>query len=68
MWCNKEHGREGGGGAGGTGLDELILLDRSLDLVTPMCTQLTYEGLMDETLHIRNGAVQLDSAGTLPWR
>lgn len=56
--------RWGEGGPGSSGLDELVLLDRSLDLVTPMCTQLTYEGLMDETLHIRNGAVQLESAGT----
>lgn len=37
-----------------------MLLDRSLDCVTPMCTQLTYEGLVDETLRIRNGAVTLD--------
>eukprot|EP00884_Botryococcus_braunii_P006843 jgi/Botrbrau1/1615/Bobra.0185s0030.1 len=49
---------------GTAGVDELVLLDRALDLVTPMCTQLTYEGLLDETLHIRNGAVQLDSAGS----
>ncbi|KAK9844079.1 hypothetical protein WJX81_004070 [Elliptochloris bilobata] len=41
--------------------DEAVLLDRSLDCVTPMCTQLTYEGLVDETLRIRNGAVTLDS-------
>ena len=38
-----------------------MLLDRSLDCVTPMCTQLTYEGLVDETLRIRNGAVTLDA-------
>ena len=30
-----------------------------------MCLQLTYEGLVDETLHITNGVVQLDNAGKL---
>ncbi|KAL6586428.1 Vacuolar protein-sorting-associated protein 33 [Orobanche minor] len=29
-------------------INTLILLDREVDMVTPMCTQLTYEGLMDE--------------------
>jgi hypothetical protein len=28
--------------------DSMVILDRSVDLVTPMCTQLTYEGLIDE--------------------
>ena len=46
--------------AAGGCFDEAVLLDRSLDCVTPMCTQLTYEGLVDETLRIRNGAVTLD--------
>ena len=30
----------------------LILLDRDLDYVTPMATQLTYEGLIDEFFKI----------------
>ena len=29
-------------------IDRLILLDRSVDLVTPFVTPLTYEGLIDE--------------------
>ena len=29
-------------------IDTLILLDRNVDLVTPLSTQLTYEGLIDE--------------------
>lgn len=29
--------------------DRLIILDRRIDLVTPFLTQLTYEGLIDET-------------------
>ncbi len=52
--------------AGGC-IDEAVLLDRGLDCITPMCTQLTYEGLVDETLRIRNGAVTLDGpAGAAP--
>ncbi|EOA25776.1 hypothetical protein CARUB_v10019139mg, partial [Capsella rubella] len=33
-----------------------------VDMVTPMCSQLTYEGLIDEFLHISNGAVEVDSS------
>jgi len=32
----------------------MIVLDRSVDWVTPMCTQLTYEGLIDEIMGIKN--------------
>ncbi|KAL3579362.1 hypothetical protein D5086_020866 [Populus alba] len=42
------------------GINTLILIDREVDMVTPMCSQLTYEGLLDEFLHINNGAVELD--------
>ncbi|EYU39629.1 hypothetical protein ABFS82_06G187200 [Erythranthe guttata] len=43
-------------------INTLILLDREVDMVTPMCTQLTYEGLLDELLGISNGAVELDAS------
>ncbi|KAI3508711.1 hypothetical protein L1887_23723 [Cichorium endivia] len=43
-------------------INTLIILDRELDMVTPMCTQLTYEGLLDEILHINNGAVEIDAS------
>ncbi|KAK4687121.1 vacuolar protein sorting-associated protein 33A, partial [Tremellales sp. Uapishka_1] len=36
-------------------VDALIILDRSVDWVTPMCTQLTYEGMLDEFVGIKNG-------------
>ncbi|XP_073293277.1 vacuolar protein-sorting-associated protein 33 homolog isoform X1 [Primulina huaijiensis] len=42
-------------------INTLILLDREVDMVTPMCSQLTYEGLLDELLGINNGAVELDA-------
>ena len=35
-------------------IDSLIILDRSVDLITPMCTQLTYEGLIDEVYGIKS--------------
>lgn len=32
----------------------MIILDRQVDMVTPLCTQLTYEGLVDEVIGIKN--------------
>ncbi|KAI3863482.1 hypothetical protein MKX03_005947 [Papaver bracteatum] len=43
-------------------INTLILLDREVDMVTPMCIQLTYEGLMDEILRVSNGSVELDAS------
>uniref|UniRef100_A0A3P8YKU5 VPS33A core subunit of CORVET and HOPS complexes n=1 Tax=Esox lucius TaxID=8010 RepID=A0A3P8YKU5_ESOLU len=39
--------------------DSLLLLDRNIDLLTPLATQLTYEGLIDEVYGITNGYVKL---------
>lgn len=35
-------------------VDQLILIDREVDMITPFCTQLTYEGLIDEIFGINN--------------
>ena len=35
-------------------VDVVVLLDRDVDAVTPLCTQLTYEGLIDEIIGIEN--------------
>lgn len=43
-------------------INTLILLDREVDMVTPMCFQLTYEGILDEILHIKNGSVEVDAS------
>ncbi|XP_011077279.1 vacuolar protein-sorting-associated protein 33 homolog [Sesamum indicum] len=43
-------------------INTLVLLDREVDMVTPMCSQLTYEGLLDEFLGVNNGAVELDAS------
>ncbi|XP_072921665.1 vacuolar protein sorting-associated protein 33A isoform X2 [Hemitrygon akajei] len=39
--------------------DKLLLLDRNVDLLTPLATQLTYEGLIDEIYGIQNTFVKL---------
>ncbi|XP_008575689.1 PREDICTED: vacuolar protein sorting-associated protein 33A [Galeopterus variegatus] len=39
--------------------DNLLLLDRNVDLLTPLATQLTYEGLIDEIYGIQNKLHQL---------
>lgn len=39
--------------------DTLLLLDRNVDLLTPLATQLTYEGLIDEIYGISNGQNKL---------
>jgi hypothetical protein len=33
-------------------IDGCVLLDREVDMLTPMCTQMTYNGLLDEILTI----------------
>ena len=47
-------------------IDSLIVLDRQVDMITPLCTQLTYEGLIDETIGIKNCFVEVDPALTNP--
>ncbi|KIR34577.1 ATP-binding protein [Cryptococcus deuterogattii MMRL2647] len=41
-------------------VDALIIIDRSVDWVTPMCTQLTYEGMLDEFMGIKNSHIEVD--------
>ncbi|KAL3857445.1 hypothetical protein ACJMK2_012115 [Sinanodonta woodiana] len=42
-----------------TQIDNLFIIDRNVDLLTPILTQLTYEGLIDETFGISNTSVKL---------
>ena len=35
-------------------IDNLLILDRNVDLLTPLLSQLTYEGLIDEIFNIKN--------------
>ncbi|ORY99861.1 Sec1-like protein [Syncephalastrum racemosum] len=42
-------------------IDQFIIIDRNVDVLTPLCTQLTYEGLIDETIKIQHCFVELDA-------
>ena len=42
-------------------IDAMIIFDRKIDMVTPMLTPLTYEGLLDEVLGIECGLVHVDA-------
>jgi len=40
-------------------IHQLVLIDRRIDLVTPLLTQLTYEGLLDEVFGIHHCTINL---------
>lgn len=42
-------------------IDQVLLIDRSVDLISPLATQLTYEGLIDEIFGLNNGTAKLPS-------
>ncbi|GMK53666.1 hypothetical protein CspeluHIS016_0102520 [Cutaneotrichosporon spelunceum] len=41
-------------------IDSLIIIDRAVDWVTPMCAQLTYEGMLDEFIGIHHAHMEVD--------
>ena len=41
-------------------IDCLIMLDRSIDLVSPFCVQQIYEGMLDETFGIKTKMLLVD--------
>ncbi|KAG6009534.1 hypothetical protein E4U21_002170 [Claviceps maximensis] len=41
--------------------ESIIIIDREVDLVTPLLTQLTYEGLIDEVFEIQNNQTKVDT-------
>jgi len=43
-------------------IQSLVLIDREVDLVTPFCTQFTYEALLDQVLGIQNSKLPLRPA------
>ncbi|GJJ06549.1 hypothetical protein Clacol_000741 [Clathrus columnatus] len=43
-------------------IDALIIIDRQVDLLTPLLTQLTYEGLIDEMIGIKNTNVEIPAS------
>ncbi|KAI1499172.1 vacuolar protein sorting 33A-like protein [Biscogniauxia marginata] len=42
-------------------IESVIVIDREVDFVTPLLTQLTYEGLIDEVWGIQNNQTDIDS-------
>ncbi|TFK41895.1 Sec1-like protein [Crucibulum laeve] len=52
--------------AGTAKFDSLIVLDRRVDMITPLLTQLTYEGLMDELIGIKNSHVEVPASLLTP--
>ncbi|KAL1841128.1 hypothetical protein VTJ49DRAFT_7406 [Mycothermus thermophilus] len=44
-----------------TTIESAIVIDREVDFVTPLLTQLTYEGLLDEVFGVKNNQVDVDS-------
>nr|XP_054928610.1 vacuolar protein sorting-associated protein 33A-like isoform X2 [Dermacentor andersoni] len=45
-------------------VDTLLLLDRQVDLLTPLATQLTYQGLLDELFGVQHNLVRLPEASS----
>lgn len=43
--------------AAGCRISRAVLLDREVDPLTPMVTQITFEGLIDEVTGIRHGSI-----------
>ncbi|KAI9842038.1 MAG: hypothetical protein M1837_007534 [Sclerophora amabilis] len=43
-------------------IEDLIIIDREVDLATVLLTQLTYEGLVDELFEIKNNQSEVDSS------
>ncbi|CZT47326.1 probable vacuolar sorting protein [Rhynchosporium secalis] len=43
-------------------IESLIVIDREVDYATPLLTQLTYEGLIDEVVGIQNNQADIDSS------
>lgn len=41
--------------------ESIIIIDREVDFVTPLLTQLTYEGLIDEIFEIENNQTKVDT-------
>ncbi|KAL9105710.1 MAG: hypothetical protein Q9227_009150 [Pyrenula ochraceoflavens] len=45
-----------------TSIESLIIIDRDVDLATPLMTQLTYEGLIEEFIGIQHNQAEVDTS------
>ncbi|TKA57381.1 hypothetical protein B0A53_00610 [Rhodotorula sp. CCFEE 5036] len=41
-------------------IDSMVVIDRQVDMVSALCTQLTYEGLVDEVVGIKHSHIDVD--------
>ena len=48
----------------GPSITNVVIIDRQCDLVTPLLSQLTYEGILDDVFHIRSGYVEIPKTVT----
>ena len=44
---------------GGPSITDVVIFDRQCDLTTPLLSQLTYEGILDDVFHVRSGYVEI---------
>ncbi|KAI8788981.1 vacuolar protein sorting-associated protein 33B [Biomphalaria glabrata] len=44
-------------------IGQMFIIDRDVDYVSPMCTPMTYEALLDETYKIECGVINFDTSG-----
>ncbi|THH33141.1 hypothetical protein EUX98_g1037 [Antrodiella citrinella] len=56
---NQGQGTTAAGKVSSEKLDSLVILDRRVDMITPLLTQLTYAGLMDELIGITNSHMEI---------
>ncbi|RKF64089.1 Vacuolar protein sorting-associated protein 33A [Erysiphe neolycopersici] len=45
-----------------TSIESLIVIDREIDLATPLLSQLTYQGMVDEVFGIQNNQIEIESS------
>ncbi|KHJ30530.1 putative sec1 family protein [Erysiphe necator] len=45
-----------------TSIEGLIVIDREIDLATPLLSQLTYKGMVDEVFGIQNNQIDIESS------
>ncbi|EGR28532.1 vacuolar sorting protein, putative [Ichthyophthirius multifiliis] len=43
-------------------IETMIIIERGIDFITPLCTQLTYEGLIDDNYEINGNILRIDSS------
>ena len=58
--AEEDSGNKANNDANQSEFETMIILDRSLDFITPLCSQLTYEGLIDDTFGITANLLKVD--------